>query len=54
VVVAQFAAPIASSNMGNRLLRGMGWDGGGLGANKQGIEVPITAVLKNNKHGIGF
>jgi len=32
----------------------MGWSGGGLGSNKQGIVDPITAIMKNNKHGLGF
>jgi len=53
-VVGGNAAPISSENIGNRLLRGMGWSGGGLGVKKQGVEDPIQATVKNNRFGIGF
>jgi len=53
-LVAQDARPIGESNLGNRLLRSMGWDGGGLGPEGKGIVAPIDAVIKNNKRGIGF
>jgi hypothetical protein len=37
------AKEIADDNMGHKLLRGMGWAGGGLGADAGGIVEPITA-----------
>lgn len=42
------------NNVGNQLLRAMGWQGGGLGASQQGIVDPVFAVMKSNKHGLGF
>ncbi len=29
--MAEYAQPVSSDNIGNRMLRGMGWNGGGLG-----------------------
>jgi len=53
-LVGQHAAPISETNLGNKLLKSMGWTGGGLGASGQGIAQPITATIKNNKCGLGF
>lgn len=53
-IVAEHASPIDDNNLGNRLLRGMGWSGGGLGANGQGIEAPVVATIKHDKRGLGF
>lgn len=52
--VGEEAEPIATNNIGNKLLRSMGWTGGGLGSQQQGIKDPILATIKNNKHGLGF
>jgi hypothetical protein len=55
-VVAQDAKPIDESNVGNRLLRSMGWQGGSLGTGStgEGIVDPIEAIFKNNKKGLGY
>lgn len=42
---AAAAKPLDSSNVGNRLLRKMGWvSGEGLGRDKQGIKAPVDAI----------
>lgn len=46
--------PIASTNSGYQMLMSMGWDGGGLGKNRDGISDPIKVKVKPNAHGIGF
>ncbi|PRP82866.1 hypothetical protein PROFUN_04729 [Planoprotostelium fungivorum] len=48
------AAPIAPDNIGNRLLRGMGWDGGGLGSDGQGMVTPVVAIVKQKRTGLGI
>jgi len=53
-VVAQNAAPIDEENVGNRLLRMMGWDGGGLGADGSGIATPIKVEIKQDRKGLGY
>lgn len=49
------AKPIDDNNVGNRMLRLLGWsDGVGLGKqSNQGIVIPILPTLKFNKRGIG-
>ncbi|KAH8381782.1 hypothetical protein KR009_000177, partial [Drosophila setifemur] len=42
-----------ASNMGYRLMRLMGWTGGGLGRQKQGREKPVGYLLKNDRNGLG-
>jgi len=53
-IVGEFAPPIKEGNIGNQLLRSMGWDGGGLGVNRDGIQDPILATIKHDRHGLGF
>ncbi|KAH8313704.1 hypothetical protein KR067_010593 [Drosophila pandora] len=42
-----------ASNKGYRMMRLMGWTGGGLGSEKQGREEPVGYLLKNNRTGLG-
>lgn len=51
--VAATARPIDETNVGNKLLRSMGWTGGGLGARNQGIENPIDAYVRADRRGLG-
>ena len=44
---------IQSSNMGHKLLKLMGWDGGGLGKGGAGISEPITATALGGRAGFG-
>jgi hypothetical protein len=46
--------PIPASNTGHRLLLQLGWRGGGLGRNGDGIALPIAATYKLNSKGLGF
>ena len=46
--------PIPSDNVGNQLLRKMGWKGGGIGAEgNKGIEDPITVNQVIDRQGLG-
>ncbi|RDD44991.1 G patch domain-containing protein 2 [Trichoplax sp. H2] len=48
-------SPISSTNVGNRMLREMGWTPGTcLGTKDSGIIEPIKISVKNDKKGIGF
>ncbi|KAH8306416.1 hypothetical protein KR018_010786 [Drosophila ironensis] len=40
-------------NKGYRIMRLMGWTGGGLGRQKQGREEPVGYLLKSNRTGLG-
>ncbi|KAH8363422.1 hypothetical protein KR084_010025, partial [Drosophila pseudotakahashii] len=42
-----------ASNKGYRMMRLMGWAGGGLGRLKQGREEPVGYLLKSNRNGLG-
>ncbi|XP_016979299.1 uncharacterized protein LOC108044709 [Drosophila rhopaloa] len=42
-----------ASNKGYRMMRLMGWAGGGLGRQKQGREEPVGYLLKSNRNGLG-
>lgn len=47
--------PIDGSNVGNRLLKKMGWtEGEGLGKDGDGILDPVQAEIRNSKAGIGM
>ncbi len=46
--------PIPESNLGHIMLMRMGWVGGGLGSQKQGIEEPIQPVIRPRGRGLGF
>lgn len=48
------ADPIPQNNIGFKLLSKSGWNGGGLGASKQGIVDPIAVTIKKNRLGLGF
>ncbi|XP_067013527.2 uncharacterized protein [Anabrus simplex] len=45
---------IGEENIGNKLLRLMGWSGGGLGKDKQGIEEPVSVAQRVNRSGLGI
>lgn len=48
------ADPIPSSNIGNQMLRVMGWTPGtGLGADRSGIQDPVKAYLRPKGLGLG-
>ncbi|KAG8775927.1 hypothetical protein FRC20_000226 [Serendipita sp. 405] len=52
-VVGHQAAKIAEDNIGYRLLARMGWSEGDKIGLEGGIEVPITAIMKKSKLGLG-
>jgi len=51
--VGEHARPVGEDNLGNRMLRGMGWTGGGLGSKGQGIAEPIPQQIKFSRSGLG-
>lgn len=52
-IVAASAPPISTSNIGNKMLRNMGWNGGGLGIKEDGMEVPIEIFIRKKRAGLG-
>jgi len=53
-MVGGSASAIPEDNIGNQMLRGMGWvPGTGLGPDKAGIVEPISATLRPRKLGLG-
>ena len=53
-IVGQSAEPIPESNIGNRLLRSMGWaPGSGLGRDGKGIQTPVMAEKRPRRKGLG-
>lgn len=54
-IVGENAPPIPDSNMGNRMLQGMGWSPGmGLGPEGRGMTEPIRATQRPKGTGLGF
>lgn len=52
--VGHLASAIPETNIGNQMLRSMGWvPGTGLGPDKSGIVNPIRATLRPRKLGLG-
>lgn len=52
-LVGAGASFIPESNIGHAMLKKLGWESGGLGKEQQGIEIPISAVVKANRKGLG-
>ena len=44
---------VGPDSVGHKLLKMMGWSGGGLGKGGSGISEPITAASVINREGIG-
>lgn len=44
---------IDSNNIGYKMMKMMGWSGGGLGSTTQGREEPVGYLLKSNRSGLG-
>ena len=54
-VVAQGIPPLSESNIGNRMLRNMGWSPGtALGLHGNGIKDPVKAKLRPKNTGLGY
>jgi hypothetical protein len=52
--IGSSAPPIPDSNLGNQMLRGMGWEPGtGLGAQNNGIQEPIITAVRPKYAGLG-
>jgi len=45
---------IGEDNVGNKLMKLMGWSGGGLGRKQQGRVEPVTATTTVNRSGLGI
>lgn len=46
--------PLDESNLGNTMLRRLGWSpGSGLGASSSGILTPIEAIIRRQRRGLG-
>ncbi|XP_047099477.1 G patch domain-containing protein 2 isoform X1 [Schistocerca piceifrons] len=54
-LVGAGASPIPDSNIGNTMLRNMGWEPGkGLGAHSSGITEPVPAAIRPKYQGLGL
>lgn len=53
-IVGDLAPPIETENIGNQMLRKMGWIGGSLGSAGDGIVEPISVTIKLSRRGLGF
>ena len=47
------STPIGSDNKGNELLKKMGWTGGALGQQGDGITEPVGIRIKRDNKGLG-
>lgn len=47
-------APVSADNIGNKLMKRMGWTGGALGKTGQGVTEPIPIKIKVSRGGLGF
>ena len=48
------SVPLPESNIGNQLLRGLGWqEGRGLGVTQSGITEPVIAEQRKGRRGLG-
>ncbi|KAI9307767.1 hypothetical protein BJ944DRAFT_261409 [Cunninghamella echinulata] len=53
-IVGQHAAPLASNNIGHKMMAAMGWkEGESLGSNKDGILGPIEVRIRTKRRGLG-
>ena len=54
-IVGSDAKPVGPSSVGSKLLRKMGWAGGGLGLHQEGRTRPVTVVVrsKGERGGLG-
>ena len=53
-IVGAEAAPIEEDNVGNKMLRKLGWSPGqGLGSSKEGRTEPVEAIFRGNRTGLG-
>lgn len=53
-IIGAEAAPIEEDNIGNKLLRKLGWSPGqGLGSGKEGRREPVEAVFRASRTGLG-
>ncbi|KAG2209046.1 hypothetical protein INT46_008447 [Mucor plumbeus] len=52
--VASSSTPIASNNVGHRMLAAMGWkEGEAIGNNENGIKEPVKVFMRANRRGLG-
>ena len=52
--LAKTSEAIPESNIGNKLLKAMGWKGGGIGKEGTGIAEPVNAEAVINREGLGL
>jgi hypothetical protein len=52
-IISKTAPKIGDSNIGFRMLQGMGWSEGDRIGISGGLRVPLTAIVKNTKLGLG-
>lgn len=48
------STPLPNDNVGRKLMKLMGWTGGGLGKDQQGMTQPIESTLKISREGLGL
>jgi hypothetical protein len=52
-LVGHNSQPVGEDNLGHRMLVKLGWQGGGLGSEGQGIAEPISVVVRGIRRGLG-